>query len=96
MLIDLSADHSRYTRLEGDSDDFQTHWDMLRLLLSAAAPMTRRDLHRAWPGLPKPSDVSLWKWLSRAVVESLAYCEGKGTKTDPFRYGLTAKDRDAA
>jgi hypothetical protein len=97
MLIELSPDHTHYTRLPDDSDDFQTHWDTLRLLLSAtAAPMTRRDLHRAWPGLPKPSDISIWKWLTRAVDLGLAHCEGKGTKTDPFRYGLTAKERDAA
>ncbi len=96
MLIELSADHSAYTRLPDDSDDFHTHWDTLRLLLAASSPMTRRDLRQAWPGLPKPSDVSLWRWLDRAVDLGLAYREGKGTKTEPFRYGIVPKEREVA
>jgi hypothetical protein len=89
MLIELSADGQRYQRLADTSDDFHTHWDTVALLLAqAAAPLTRQEIRAAWPGLPKPHDATLWRWLDKAVELGLAERSGAGTKGGPHRYGM--------
>ena len=35
----------------------------------------------------KPNDATLWRWLDRGVELGLAIRIGKGTKTEPYRYG---------
>jgi hypothetical protein len=39
--------------------------------------------------MAKPHDATLWRWLDRAVELGLAVRVGKGTKTEPYQYGLT-------
>jgi hypothetical protein len=34
----------------------------------------------------------LWRWLDDAVKRSLVHCEGKGSKSDPFRYWLPERE----
>jgi hypothetical protein len=91
MLIELSADGLTYERLADTSDDFHTNWDTVALVLAgAAAPLTRQEIRAAWPaGVPKPHDTTLWRWLDRAVNLGLAQRVGEGTKTHPYRFGLT-------
>ncbi len=90
MLIELSADGQRYERLADTSDDFHTSWDTVALLLAGAAtPLTRQEIRDAWPeGVPRPHDATLWRWLDRAVELGLALRSGRGTKNEPYRYGL--------
>jgi hypothetical protein len=89
MLIELSPDGLTYERLADTSDDFHTSWDAVALVLaSAAAPLTRQEIRDAWPpGMTKPHDATLWRWLDRAVELGLAERSGRGTKSEPYRYG---------
>jgi hypothetical protein len=90
MLIELSSDGLRYERLADASDDFHASWDTVALVLaSAAMPLTRLEIRAAWPeGVPRPHDATLWRWLDPAVELGLAERMGRGTKTEPYRYGL--------
>jgi hypothetical protein len=89
MLIELSPDGLSYERLADSSDDFHTNWDTISLVLAgAAAPVTRQEIRDAWPpGLTRPHDATLWRWLDRAVELGLAQRSGRGTKNEPYRYG---------
>jgi hypothetical protein len=91
MLIELSADGRTYERLADAGDDFHSHWDTVgRVLGAAAEPLTRQQIRAAWPGeVAPPHEATLWRWLDRAVELGLAYRVGKGTKKEPYRYGLT-------
>ena len=44
------------------------------------------------PDSPHPPLATLWRWLDRAVACGLARRDGKGTRTDPFRYWLPEQD----
>ncbi len=90
MMIELSPDGLRYDRLPDGSDDFHGHWDTInRVLVAAAAPLTRSQILADWPtDVRKPNDATLWRWLDRGVELGLAVRVGKGTKTEPYRYGL--------
>jgi len=62
------------------------------ILAHAAEPHTRRAIRAVWPpGLTKPHDTTLWRWLDRAVELGLAVRVGAGTKTQPHRYGLPGR-----
>ena len=73
------------------SDEFHTNWDTVRLVLGAMEqPLTRAEIRETWPpGLAKPHDATLWRWLDRTVELGLAMRQGRGTKNEPYRYGLT-------
>jgi hypothetical protein len=90
LLIELSPDGTRYDRLADGPDDFHTHWDVVRVLLgSAGGPLTRQQIQAARPeGVARPHEATLWRWLERAVELGLAVGVGKGTKTEPYRYGV--------
>jgi hypothetical protein len=90
MLIELSADGLRYERLADASDDFHANWETVVLVLSdAAMPLTRQEIRDAWePGVPKPHDATLWRWLDKAVELGLAERSGRGTRKEPYRYGV--------
>jgi hypothetical protein len=52
-------------------------------------PLTRQEIRNTWPaGVPRPHDATLWRWLDRAVELGLAQRSGRGTKNEPYRYGL--------
>jgi hypothetical protein len=89
LLIELSPDGTRYERLADGTDDFHTNWDVVSGLLgSAAGPLTRQQIQASWPaGTARPHEATLWRWLERAVELGLAVRIGKGTKTEPYRYG---------
>jgi hypothetical protein len=90
MLIELSPDGKKYERLGDTSDDFHTNWDLLRLVFAEnERPLTRAEIRAHWPAsLPKPHDATLWRWLDRAVELGLAVRQGRGTRNEPFRFGL--------
>jgi AAA domain len=63
--------------------------ELWRLLAAAGQPLTRQEIHDAWPAeLPKPSDPTLWRWLTRAVSLDMLARYGAGTKAEAFRYGI--------
>jgi AAA domain len=90
MLIEISEDRTRYERLADGSEDFHTHWDAVRRVLgSAAGPLTRQQLVALWPtDSVRPHEATLWRWLDRAVELGLVERVGKGTKGEPYRYGV--------
>jgi hypothetical protein len=45
--------------------------------------------HPLWPAdAVRPHETTLWRWLDRSVELGLAERVGKGTKTEPYRYGV--------
>jgi hypothetical protein len=98
MLIELGPDGLTYSRLADTSDDFQTNWETVRHILTAAArPLTRQEILDAWwVGLTKPHEATLWRWLERAVGLGLAVRTAEGTKTEPHRYGVVETQRESA
>jgi hypothetical protein len=90
LLIELSPDGRRYDRLADGPDEFHAHWDVVSALLaSAAGPLTRQQIEATWPAeLARPHQATLWRWLDRAVELGLAVRVGKGTRTEPFRFGV--------
>lgn len=58
-----------------------------KLLAESPAPLTCRELLERWPGSP-PHPESLLRTLSRAVERGLVTASGKGTKTEPQRFGV--------
>lgn len=96
LVIELSPDGTRYERLADGTDDFHANWDVVSVLLgSAAGPLTRQQIQAAWPaGMARPHEATMWRWLERAVELGLAVRLGKGTKTEPFRYGVEVPQYD--
>ena len=58
--------------------------------------MGLRRLCRRWQEWPsdfeQPSRTTLWRRLDKAVEQGLVSCEGKGSKSDPFRYWLAERE----
>jgi hypothetical protein len=91
LLLELNAEGADYLPVEScEEDDFHDHWTPLRLVLGEAPrKLTRQDILGEWPDdFEKPKPATLWRWLDQAVKRSLVACEGKGSKSDPFRYWL--------
>ncbi len=91
LLFELNADGSDYTVLsETDDEGFSEHWAVLRMVLDdAPQELTRQDILDEWPAdFVKPAPITLWRWLENAVTANFVKVEGKGSKTDPFRYWL--------
>jgi hypothetical protein len=79
LTFDLSPDGRRYDRLADGPDEFHGHWAVVRWLLeSAAGPLTRQQIERAWPAdVARPHEATLWRWLDRAVELGLAVRVGR-------------------
>ncbi|MBI3410588.1 MAG: AAA family ATPase [Planctomycetes bacterium] len=95
VLMELEPDGRDYRVLdESLPDDFTANWDYLRMVLEDADDKyTRSRILEDWPAdFPKPSPVSLWRWLERAAAENRVCREGTGRKRKPFRYWLPAKE----
>ncbi len=95
LMLELNADGTDYVVLpEAELDDFQTNWQLVQMVLEEAPQkFTRRDILDEWPpDFQKPERTTLWRWLDRAVKLSLVACEGKGNKSDPFRYWLPERE----
>ena len=95
LHFELNADGSDYVLLpEGDDQDFLENWEVLRMVLEEAPQkLTRLDILDEWPeDFAKPNAGTLWRWLERAVDNKTVQVEGKGSKTDPFRYWTAAAE----
>jgi len=92
LFLELNPQGTDYLRLPDDyDDDFQSHWQVLRLLLEDADhKLTRQEILAAWPAdFPRPPSITLWRWLKRALERGLLSGEGTGSKSNPFRYWLS-------
>ena len=94
-IIELNAEGTDYVSL-GDCEEeaFVRGWPLLRLVLGEARhKLTRREVGGAWPpDHERPGDVTLWRWLERAVARGLLAREGAGRCADPFRYWLPEQE----
>jgi hypothetical protein len=91
LVIELTADGTDY-RAHGDfqQDEFAASWKLVQAVLEeATCKQTRQQVLDQWPGhLKPPNEVTLWKWLDRAVAQGLLCQDGFGHKNDPFYYWL--------
>jgi hypothetical protein len=97
LVIEWSADGTDYLSLGSVGDEqFREHWaGLLPFFTSAPAKLTRRELRGLLPRGPgAPSDVTLWRWLERAVAEGLLRREGTGHSHTPFRYWLPEREAE--
>jgi hypothetical protein len=95
LAIELSADGHDYAAVAASAvDDFETCWPVLQgVLEDAHQKHTRKGIIQAWPqDHPKPSDVTLWRWLERALGEGRVQRDGAGRSRKPFRYWLTGQE----
>ena len=75
-------------------EELVSNWDRLRLVLEdAPGKLTRQEIVKVWAEVGKPpSDVSMWRWLERAVERGLMCRSGTGHRSQPFRYWLKEKE----
>src|SRR5262249_19946999 len=95
LVIELGADGRAY-RAHGDfhEDEFDQGWQLLRgVLEDAQQRLTRRQILQQWPpDYPRPNDVTLWRWLERAVQQGQVLQDGTGRKNSRFRYWLPGQE----
>jgi hypothetical protein len=91
LLMELTPDATDYLAAAPPPEDPDTQWPLLRsILANAPAGLTRQEIRDAWPaGAPAPDDVSLWRYLQRAVTRGDLHQSGHGRKRSPFRYHLS-------
>ena len=91
LVIELNAAGTDYVALGDLSDqEFLQCWEQLRAVLEASHwKLTVREIVAAWPARQKvPSEVTLWRWLDRAVRRGWLLRDGLGQKEAPYRYWL--------
>jgi hypothetical protein len=94
-VIELSADGADYvTHGDYQDDQFAYFWLVLKGVLEAAdKKLTRPEIAKSWPpDLVRPTRMTLWRWLDRAVNQGLLLRDGSGWKTKPFRYWLPGQE----
>jgi hypothetical protein len=79
---------------ETAEEQFEANWETIRLILAdAPQKLTRQDIIQEWPPeVDQPAATTIWRWLDRAVEQGLVLCEGKGSRSDPFRYWLPEQE----
>ena len=90
LVIELTEDGTDYVS-HGDFEEveFTQSWQPLRLELEGAANrLTLQEIRKQWSGFEPPDEVTLWRWLKRAVALGLVLRDGAGRRNDPFRYWL--------
>jgi hypothetical protein len=91
LVVELNADGTDYlghgSFLE---EEFTQNWKRLHAILEGAPKkLARAQIARRWPpDVEAPPDVTLWRWLDRAVAQGLLLREGTGRRGDPYRYWL--------
>jgi hypothetical protein len=95
LAVEWTPDGRDYRALgESALDNFEVCWPVLQTVLEDAyQKLTRRGILKAWPqDHPAPSDITLWRWLDRAVAEGRVQRGGRGRCRDPYRYWLTGQE----
>jgi hypothetical protein len=97
LVIEWTADGTDYRNLGTSAElSYEQGWPVLRAVLEQSeGSLTRRAILHRWPDTAlAPGKLTLWKWLGRAVQEGRVLQDGRGTRSDPFRYqlpGMTEK-----
>lgn len=96
LVLELNAASDDYL-VHGDfaNDEFTDNWERLRqVLASMTEKKTRQEILKEWPDdFPRPAEMTLFRWLSRAVAAGLLCQEGDGYRNSPFRYWLPGQDK---
>jgi hypothetical protein len=96
QLIERTADGTDFLAVGPAGDPaFDAGWDVLWLVLEDATDkLTRKQIREQWPeDFPRPGDVTLWQWLTRAVTNGRVAQEGSGRRADPYRYWLPGAEK---
>lgn len=91
-IADFNAEGTDYVLVTETAEPrAQSLLEVLQTLLPASGePLTCRELLERWPGAaPRPD--SLWRALGRGVETMVLVVSGKGTKAEPFRFGMNPK-----
>jgi len=100
LLAAMHVTGTSYQVLDDDdiTDDFSANWDAIEAALaSAGKPLTRQELVEHWPATRSvPHDVTLWRWLRRALQLGLVEMTGARTKAEAFRFGLRRREGQRA
>jgi hypothetical protein len=95
LVIELSEDGTDYAAL-GDfaAPEEAGYWPvLLGVLEDASKKLTRREVLDRWPAdHPRPSDVTMWQWLEKAVAAGRLLREGAGRKNSPWVYWLAGME----
>jgi hypothetical protein len=96
LAVELNPAGSDYLALGTFEDPaFADTWRGLeRVLAEAPHKLTRRELRKHWSGPRVPDDSTLYRWLDRAAAEGLVRVSGLGTRRDPLRYWLPAREAE--
>jgi hypothetical protein len=95
LLMELNAEATDYLMIADDeADEFSANWDHLHgVLEEARQKLTRDDILAEWPpDFDRPGITALRRWLERAVQVGMVACEGRGRRSDPFRYWLPERE----
>lgn len=91
LVVELTEDGTDYLAL-GDftAPEQADGWPvLLGVLEDASKELTRREILDRWPeDFPAPPDVTLWRWLEKAVSTGKVLRKGSGRAKDPFKYWL--------
>jgi hypothetical protein len=94
LVIELTADGDHYiSHGSFENHDFSRHWPYLESLLETAKnKLTRNDIFEMWYRLPRPSLTTINGYLETAIDKGLLKKDGKGHRTNPFRYWIAARE----
>ena len=95
LVIELNREGTDYiTHGTFQDDEFLQNWDKVKMVLEDAKDWrTRRQILEDWPAdFAKPNDITLLRWLGRAVALSQLLQQGTGKRNDPFRYALPGQE----
>jgi hypothetical protein len=96
LILELNAEGTDYQALgEPEELEFTERWRRLRPLFEAArTKLTRAEVLAGWPASDEtPAEVTLWRWLEKAVGRGLLGREGGGGKRSPFRYWIPGREQ---
>jgi len=96
IVLELNAAGTDYLgRGDYDERSFGDSWQSLeRIFAHARRKLTRRDLLDEWPDdSPKPTEMTLGRWLAHALEQAQIKRDGAGTKTKPYRYWIKEREK---
>jgi hypothetical protein len=96
IVLELNADGTDYLgRGDYDERSFGDCWGALeRIFANARRKLTRRDVLDEWPDdSPKPTDMTVGRWLTHALDDAKIVRDGAGTKTKPYRYWIKGREK---
>jgi hypothetical protein len=73
---------------------FEDNWQtVLAVLTPRTAALTTTEIRQFWPDdAERPSESTLYDWLSRAHARKMVRREGRGTRHSPWKYRLENED----